>query len=68
MKLPRPTPRYDERDQTDLRAKLEQTDDENVKRNRDIEMGAARIILRSPDGTRYALTVSNAGALSAVAV
>ena len=68
MKLPRPTLRYDERDQTDLRAKLEQTDDENVKRNRDIEIGAARIILRSPDGTRYALTVSNAGALSAVAV
>jgi hypothetical protein len=68
MKLQRPPPRYDERDQTDVRAKIEQADDENVKRNRDYEVGAARIILKSPDGTRYAITVSNAGALSAVAM
>lgn len=40
-----------------------------VRRDRDYEPNPdARIILTSPNGTRYALTVSNAGALSTVAV
>jgi hypothetical protein len=47
---------------------LEQADSENHKRGRDIEVGQARVILTSPNGTRYALVVSNAGALSTVAV
>jgi hypothetical protein len=42
-------------------------DEKNYKRDRDIELVRNRIILRSPNGTRYALVVDNAGALSTVA-
>lgn len=43
-------------------------DEKNWKRGRDIELARGeRLILRSPDGTRYALVVDNAGALSTVA-
>jgi hypothetical protein len=68
MKLQRPTARYDERDQIEMRSVIEREDEQNVKRNRDYEVGATRIILTSPNGTRYAIAVDNAGALSAVAV
>jgi len=46
---------------------LESEDLRNYKTNKDIEVGANRIILTSPNGTRYALAVSNAGVLSTVA-
>lgn len=47
---------------------LEREDSQNVKKNRNIEMGDNQLILTSPDGSRYALVVDNAGALSTVAV
>ncbi|HVZ78087.1 MAG TPA: hypothetical protein VG818_08925 [Gemmatimonadaceae bacterium] len=47
---------------------LEQEDTNNLKRGRDIEVGGARVILTAPNGTRYALQVSNTGTVSAVAV
>jgi hypothetical protein len=68
MRLPRPAPRYDLHDQAEFRTALERADNANHKRNADIEVGAARLILTSPNGTRYALTVSNVGALTAVAI
>lgn len=43
-------------------------DERNHKRGGDVEIGDGRLILTSPNGTRYAVTVDNAGALSAVAV
>lgn len=50
------------------RQKIENADIENLKRNRDAEIGHGRVILTSPNGTRYALSVANDGTLSAVAV
>ena len=47
---------------------MERADSQNVKKNQDIELGQNRIILTSPNGTRYALAVDNAGALSTVVV
>ena len=38
------------------------------QKTRDIEVGAGRVIIRSPNGTRYAITVSNAGVLGATAL
>ena len=38
----------------------------NCKKQVDIDVYPGRLILRSPNGTRYSLTVSNAGALTAV--
>ena len=47
---------------------LERMDNNNFKKNQDLEIGQNRIILVSPNGTRYALVVSNTGALSTVVV
>lgn len=68
MKLPNPPTGYDRRDQAEARVLMERADNLNHKRNQDVEIGAARLILTSPNGTRYSITVSNAGALSATAI
>lgn len=47
---------------------LEQADNLNRKTGQDIELGPERLILRSPNGTRYRIVVSDAGAVSAEAV
>lgn len=47
---------------------IEMADTMNYKRNQDAEFNQNRIILTSPNGTRYALVVSNTGALSTVVV
>lgn len=44
---------------------LERADAENHKRNRDIEVGAAKLWLTASDGTRWALEVDTYGALTA---
>lgn len=68
MKIPMPPVQYRVDDQRNLRFQLEQADAQNHKRNRDVEIGAARLILTSPDGSRWALAVSNLGVLTAVAL
>lgn len=68
MKLPPAPNSYSRPDQADVRRQLELAEQQNHKRNRDLEIGAARLILTSPNGTRYSITVSNAGAISAVAI
>ena len=68
MKIQHASDRYSARDQQDMIRQIEQADQLNHKRNRDVEIGVARLILTSPNGTRYSVTVSNAGALSAVAI
>lgn len=68
MNLPRAAPAYNAQDQDRLRNDLEQADGENLKRGRDIEVGRGRVILTSENGLRWAIVVSNTGALSAVAL
>ncbi len=68
MNLPSPPPRYEPTDQARLREELRRTDAENHKRGRDVEIGAGRVILTSPNGTRYAITVDNAGVLGTTAI
>lgn len=68
MKLPAPSNAYSRADQQEVRRQVELEDQQNHKRNRDVELGVGRLILTSPNGTRYAITVSNAGVISAVAV
>lgn len=66
MKLQRPSANYDFIDQQSLRRALELADALNRKKNADIELGQnEKIVIRSPNGTRYYLTVSDVGALSA---
>lgn len=64
MKLPRQT----DRNLTEIARQIELADKQNYKRDRDLEIGDNRVILTSPNGSRYALTVDNAGVLSAIAV
>jgi hypothetical protein len=47
---------------------IEQADGLNHKKNQDVEVGAARLILKSPNGTRYSITVDNSGNLGATAL
>jgi hypothetical protein len=66
MKLPRPGVDYDQIEEQSFRRALELADAINRKKNANIEMGQDElIIIRSPNGTRYSLAVSNAGVLSA---
>jgi hypothetical protein len=69
MKLPNPPAEYDastERARNRLlTAELEQV----RRRGQDLELRTGeRLILSSPDGARWALTVDNAGVISAVAL
>lgn len=66
MKAPRPTSSYDARWASELKRVFDDLEQRAHKKGEDIEPAGGRIILTSPNGTRYILTVDNAGALSAV--
>tara|TARA_R100001510_G_scaffold35916_1_gene32372 strand:- start:747 stop:929 length:183 start_codon:yes stop_codon:yes gene_type:complete len=54
--------------QSALNVQIEQADDLNHKKLQDVEIGEARLILRSPNGSRFSVTVDNSGNLSATAL
>jgi hypothetical protein len=64
MKLSNPLPTYSVPQIAGNQFTIEQADSQNHKRERDIEVGDASIILTSANGTRYKLVVSDAGVLS----
>ena len=68
MKLPASRPTYTQVDDQTARSVVERADAENHKRNRDIEVSPGRLIIKSPNGTRYTIEVSNAGVISATAL
>lgn len=68
MRLPIPQGQYSRVVEVDRNRALEMADAMNHKRNRDVEIGQARLILTSPNGTRYSITVDNAGVISATAI
>jgi spore coat polysaccharide biosynthesis predicted glycosyltransferase SpsG len=74
LKLPTPTPSYDPRDQANVRRLIESDNANIYKRNQDVEIGSRkisppnRLIISSPNGTRYEILVSNIGVLTASAV
>lgn len=65
MNLPAPTLGYDPSNESATRRTLEQEDRRNRKVGADVEIGGERLILRSPNGDRWSVTVGNAGALTA---
>jgi hypothetical protein len=67
MNLPKSADRYDPMDQDMTRSIIERDDRQNFKRNQDVEI-RTRLILASPNGTRYQITVSNAGAIVVTAL
>ena len=66
--LPKPGYRWDNRAEAVRNRLLQDADRQNLKRGQDIEMGDARLILRSPDGTRWKITVSDAGVVGATSL
>lgn len=69
MKLPRPGVEYNQIEEQSFRRALELADAINRKKNANIEMGQDElIIIRSPNGTRFHLSVSNLGVLTATSM
>ena len=68
MRLPNATPNYDETTINQMNLLIEQADGMNHKKNQDVEVGDSRLILKSPNGTRYSITVDNSGNVGATAV
>ena len=68
MILPNSPNSYDQSVESQRNLLIEQADDMNRKKNQDIELRNDRLILQSPNGTRYKLAVENNGNLSAVQI
>ena len=69
MILQPPPQIYDASHENEKNRTLEAEDLLNRKKRQDLEIVSnERLILSSPNGTRYQITVSNSGTLSAVAV
>lgn len=56
---------YVQKDEQDTRSRISAEDLNNLKKNTDINLGPATVglILISPNGTRWRLTIDNTGAL-----
>jgi len=68
MKLPEPPDSYDRSFEDIRNSLLERADAENRKKGLDIEADEERVILHSPDGTRWKLQVANDGSLTTALV
>ena len=68
MILPNASNDYDQGVESQRNLLIEQADDMNRKKNQDIELRNDRLILQSPNGTRFKLAVENNGNLSAVQI
>ena len=68
LKLPHPADIYNPIAEAQRAFLLEREDRFNRKTNTDVEVGSSRLILTSPNGTRYSIRVSNLGIISATAI
>lgn len=69
MKLQNPAPTYTPRAELERNRAIEAADRDNRKKMQDVEITSEeRLILSSPDGTRWKITVDNAGTISATSL
>jgi hypothetical protein len=68
MRLPDATGEYSQQQEQQKNLLLEQADTLNVKKFQDIEIGDAKLVLKSPNGSRFSVTVDNSGNLSATSI
>ncbi|TWI32746.1 hypothetical protein [Paracoccus sulfuroxidans] len=68
VRLPDAPPAYSQMAEIARNRVIEAEFAKTFRKGRDTEIGEGRLILTVPNGTRWQVTVSNAGALSAVAV
>lgn len=65
LNLSRPPEQYSTRDQAEVRRTLQLEDAVNFKKGQDVRLARGeRLVLYSPNGTAYQVTVDNAGNLS----
>lgn len=67
-KLPNPGRYYEQNVVAQTNNAIEQSINDCHSKYQDVEIGETRLILTAPNGTRWEVVVSNAGALSASAV
>ncbi|OUW99558.1 MAG: hypothetical protein CBD88_00520 [Flavobacteriales bacterium TMED228] len=65
MRLPLPMQEYSSSVTQQTNNTLEQEDKKNFKKDTDININDGRLILKSPNGTRYNITVDNSGNITA---
>jgi frataxin-like iron-binding protein CyaY len=68
MKVPTPPPAYTPVAEAQRNFLIETADRQNRKINADVEISSSKLILTSPNGSRYSVVVSNLGVLSATAL
>jgi hypothetical protein len=69
LRLSQPPSDYDRDQETNRNIELESADRSNFKHFEDVDLANnERLILPSPNGTRYSLTVTDAGVLGTTAV
>ena len=68
MILPEAQRNYDFVQENQRNNLIEQADNLNRKKNQDVELRSERLILQSPDGTRFSITVANDGTMSATSL
>lgn len=68
MKLVPPGDAYNRITEVERNRQLEQADKRNHKKGRDVEIGSGRLIISSPNGSRFRVTVADDGTLSAIAI
>lgn len=68
MRLPDATGEYSQQQEQQKNLLLEQADTLNFKRFQDVEIADARLILKSPNGSRFSVTVDNSGNLAATSI
>ena len=68
MTLPTPPERYTRQTESERNRVLELADGQNLKRNTDIDIPlTTRVFLRSPNGSRWQISVNNSGVLTVTA-
>jgi hypothetical protein len=69
VSLPKPTGQYDYQNEVETRRQLETAFNDALSRQETITLQPGQnLVLTSPNGTRYAITVDNTGALGTTAV
>lgn len=68
MILPRVPATYSPALESERNRSLQLADRGNRKIGVDVEIGQEKLILRSPNGTRYNITVDNSGVITATAL
>ena len=69
MSFPIPPMQYAQGEEAQMRSEIQRRLDRKFDRQSDIELQAGqRLIMRSPDGNRWSITVSDIGVVSATAL